>query len=269
MPTFAGDEIDPARSDGDLAVQACADDPHRRFHAIRNLTRIGRGVVALRWSQSGFGRTSSTDVRADDAPQPHGLQGRHQQHRRRGHRAPQRARVGVGHRRPGVDARRQLPRDPAHPHAARGLGPLDPRRPGAHHRAGQGQRRAARRHQGARRRQPRGQARRRTGDPCSTPTSGWRHPRRTTASGCCVAATPSPTASTRSPTSSTPASSSSPTSAIHAPASSRCRSACAPTRSTSTSGTTAPRCSRARRASTAVATSARPSSPDRLKGRCG
>jgi deferrochelatase/peroxidase EfeB len=62
MPTFAGDEIDPARSDGDLAVQACANDPQVCFHAIRNLTRIGRGVVALRWSQSGFGRTSSTDT---------------------------------------------------------------------------------------------------------------------------------------------------------------------------------------------------------------
>ena len=62
MPTFAGDEIDPARSDGDLAVQACAEDPTVCFHAIRNLTRIGRGVVALRWSQSGFGRTSSTDA---------------------------------------------------------------------------------------------------------------------------------------------------------------------------------------------------------------
>jgi deferrochelatase/peroxidase EfeB len=37
------------------------------FHAIRNLTRIGRGVVALRWSQSGFGRTSSTDV-AQETP---------------------------------------------------------------------------------------------------------------------------------------------------------------------------------------------------------
>ncbi len=61
MPVFAGDEIDPARSDGDLAVQACADDPQVCFHAIRNLTRIGRGIVALRWSQSGFGRTSSTD----------------------------------------------------------------------------------------------------------------------------------------------------------------------------------------------------------------
>src|SRR5262249_51350138 len=37
MPTFAGDEIDPARSDGDIAVQACAEDPTVCFHAIRNL----------------------------------------------------------------------------------------------------------------------------------------------------------------------------------------------------------------------------------------
>lgn len=62
MPSFAGDEIDPARSGGDLAVQTCADDPQVCFHAVRNLTRIGRGVVALRWSQSGFGRVSSTDA---------------------------------------------------------------------------------------------------------------------------------------------------------------------------------------------------------------
>jgi deferrochelatase/peroxidase EfeB len=61
LPTFAGDEIQPARSGGDLVVQACANDPQVTFHAIRNLTRIGRGVVVLRWSQSGFGRTSSTD----------------------------------------------------------------------------------------------------------------------------------------------------------------------------------------------------------------
>ena len=61
LPRFAGDEIEPARSGGDLVVQACANDPQVAFHAIRNLTRIGRGNVVLRWSQSGFGRTSSTD----------------------------------------------------------------------------------------------------------------------------------------------------------------------------------------------------------------
>jgi deferrochelatase/peroxidase EfeB len=31
-------------------------------HAVRNLVRLGAGVVSLRWSQVGFGRTSSTST---------------------------------------------------------------------------------------------------------------------------------------------------------------------------------------------------------------
>lgn len=60
LPAFAGDTLEPDRSGGDICVQACADDPQVAFHAVRNLTRIGRGVVVMRWSQLGFGRTSST-----------------------------------------------------------------------------------------------------------------------------------------------------------------------------------------------------------------
>jgi deferrochelatase/peroxidase EfeB len=60
LPALPGDQLDPARSGGDIGVQACADDPQVAFHAIRNLARIGRGRVVLRWSQLGFGRTSST-----------------------------------------------------------------------------------------------------------------------------------------------------------------------------------------------------------------
>ena len=60
LPTFAGDDIDPARSHGDIAIQACADDPQVAVHAIRNLARMGFGVVAVRYSQLGFGRTAST-----------------------------------------------------------------------------------------------------------------------------------------------------------------------------------------------------------------
>jgi deferrochelatase/peroxidase EfeB len=67
LPLFAGDELDPNRSGGDLAVQACADDPQVAFHAVRNLARIGRGAVVMRWSQLGFGRTSSTS-RSQDTP---------------------------------------------------------------------------------------------------------------------------------------------------------------------------------------------------------
>ena len=39
-----GDQLDPARSGGDMCVQACADDPQVAFHAVRNLPRIGRGA---------------------------------------------------------------------------------------------------------------------------------------------------------------------------------------------------------------------------------
>jgi deferrochelatase/peroxidase EfeB len=55
-----GDELEPARSGGDLCVQACSNDPQVAFHALRNLARVGRGAVVLRWAQLGFGRTSST-----------------------------------------------------------------------------------------------------------------------------------------------------------------------------------------------------------------
>jgi deferrochelatase/peroxidase EfeB len=62
LPALPGDELDPGRSGGDLCVQACADDPQVAFHAVRNLARIGRGAVTVRWSQLGFGRTSSTST---------------------------------------------------------------------------------------------------------------------------------------------------------------------------------------------------------------
>ena len=62
LPHFPGDNLDPERSDGDLCIQACADDPQVAVHAIRNLARIGFGRAAIRWSQLGFGRTSSTST---------------------------------------------------------------------------------------------------------------------------------------------------------------------------------------------------------------
>ncbi|MBM4796479.1 deferrochelatase/peroxidase EfeB [Streptomyces sioyaensis] len=64
LPQFPGDNLDKSRSGGDLCVQACADDPQVAVHAIRNLARIGFGKVAIRWSQLGFGKTSSTTPEA-------------------------------------------------------------------------------------------------------------------------------------------------------------------------------------------------------------
>ena len=72
LPKFAGDALDTRRSGGDLCVQACADDPQVAVHAIRNLARIGFGKVAIRWSQLGFGKTSST---TPEAQTPRNLMG--------------------------------------------------------------------------------------------------------------------------------------------------------------------------------------------------
>jgi deferrochelatase/peroxidase EfeB len=67
LPPLPGDELNRAESGGDICVQACSDDPQVAFHAIRNLARIGRGTVVMRWSQLGFGRTASTS-RSQETP---------------------------------------------------------------------------------------------------------------------------------------------------------------------------------------------------------
>jgi deferrochelatase/peroxidase EfeB len=62
LPVFPGDSLAPQRTNGDICVQACSDDPQVAFHVIRNFARIARGTAVLRWSQLGFGRTSSTST---------------------------------------------------------------------------------------------------------------------------------------------------------------------------------------------------------------
>jgi deferrochelatase/peroxidase EfeB len=72
IPAFEGGELlDPARSDGDIAVQCCADDATVAFHAFRNLARMGRDIASVRWTQLGFGRAASTGVQTT----PRNLQG--------------------------------------------------------------------------------------------------------------------------------------------------------------------------------------------------
>ncbi|WP_372592652.1 iron uptake transporter deferrochelatase/peroxidase subunit [Actinotalea sp.] len=62
LPHFSGDDLDPARSEGDLLVQACTDDAQVAVHAIRNLSRAAFGTARIRWTQLGYGRTSSTST---------------------------------------------------------------------------------------------------------------------------------------------------------------------------------------------------------------
>ncbi len=60
LPKFPNETMDPARSGGDICIQACANDPQVAVHAVRNLARVAFGTAAVRYSQLGFGRTSST-----------------------------------------------------------------------------------------------------------------------------------------------------------------------------------------------------------------
>lgn len=62
IPRMAAEKIDEQRSYGDIIIQACAEDPMVALHAIHNLTRIAFGSARLRWSQLGYGRTSSTST---------------------------------------------------------------------------------------------------------------------------------------------------------------------------------------------------------------
>jgi deferrochelatase/peroxidase EfeB len=53
LPAFRNDALERRWSGGDVVVQACADDPQVAHHAVRTLTRLGRGL-RLRWVQRGF-----------------------------------------------------------------------------------------------------------------------------------------------------------------------------------------------------------------------
>jgi len=54
LPAFRGDDLDPARCDGDLGVQVCCDDPQVAFAAVHALTLAAHGVATPRWTQAGF-----------------------------------------------------------------------------------------------------------------------------------------------------------------------------------------------------------------------
>jgi deferrochelatase/peroxidase EfeB len=54
LPIFVGDQLQPARTGGDLCIQACANDPQVAFHAVRQLAAAAYDTAKLRWAQSGF-----------------------------------------------------------------------------------------------------------------------------------------------------------------------------------------------------------------------
>jgi deferrochelatase/peroxidase EfeB/plastocyanin len=57
LPAFGTEQLDPARSDGDLGIVIAADDALVVFHALRTLTRLAAGTATPRWTMNGFSRS--------------------------------------------------------------------------------------------------------------------------------------------------------------------------------------------------------------------
>ncbi len=72
LPALPNENLDPNYTGGDLCIQACSDDPLVAFHAVRNMARLGMGVVEHNWMELGFGRTSAT---TDGQATPRNLMG--------------------------------------------------------------------------------------------------------------------------------------------------------------------------------------------------
>lgn len=64
LPRFPGDQLVAEQTGGDLAVQACSDDPQVAFHAVRQLARLAVNVAKIRWAQTGF----LPDTRTGETP---------------------------------------------------------------------------------------------------------------------------------------------------------------------------------------------------------
>jgi deferrochelatase/peroxidase EfeB len=62
LPALPNENLDPDYVGGDICIQACSGDPLVAFHAVRNLARLGLGVVSYNWMELGFGRTSTTST---------------------------------------------------------------------------------------------------------------------------------------------------------------------------------------------------------------
>ena len=62
LPHFPRDQIRTEFSGGDVCIQACSDDPQVAFHAVRNLVRVARLQLTMKWSQMGFNSFMNRDT---------------------------------------------------------------------------------------------------------------------------------------------------------------------------------------------------------------
>ncbi|MFU2143835.1 iron uptake transporter deferrochelatase/peroxidase subunit [Gallibacterium anatis] len=54
LPLFPRDQLKEEFSGGDICIQSCANDAQVAFHAVRQLVRVARTNVTMKWSQAGF-----------------------------------------------------------------------------------------------------------------------------------------------------------------------------------------------------------------------
>ncbi|MEU7663938.1 iron uptake transporter deferrochelatase/peroxidase subunit [Streptomyces lincolnensis] len=57
LPDFSSDQLDKARSNGDLWVQIGANDALVAFHALRAIQKDAGGAARVRWQMNGFNRS--------------------------------------------------------------------------------------------------------------------------------------------------------------------------------------------------------------------
>lgn len=54
MEPFPNDDLDPAKTGGDIFIQLCAGNPDTTLHALRQIARATRGGMVLNWRVDGF-----------------------------------------------------------------------------------------------------------------------------------------------------------------------------------------------------------------------
>ncbi len=198
LPPLPNENLDPAYTGGDLCLQACSDDPLVAFHAVRNLARLGMGVVEHNWMELGFGRTSTTST-AEATPR--NLLGFKDGTR---NIKAQQTDLMDDYVWVGPEADQPWFRGGSYLVARRIRMFIENwdrdvlERPAERHRTGQDHRGAAHRWDGVHHPELHGaQTIRASRSSRPTPTSAWPATRRTAGPASCVAATPTPTASTR------------------------------------------------------------------------
>ncbi|MFJ6896945.1 iron uptake transporter deferrochelatase/peroxidase subunit [Streptomyces hokutonensis] len=63
LSDFSSDQLDKARSNGDLWVQIGADDALVAFHALRTIQKDAGSAAKVRWQMNGFNRTPGATAR--------------------------------------------------------------------------------------------------------------------------------------------------------------------------------------------------------------